>query len=118
MKLSDLRLESLDLIQGMEKQLRERRRGAAGSLVFAVVAFFLQFLLALGDSDYAKKLKEVGELAKKIGTFDFSRFLTAAAWTPELVGALLVLIGVLGYIALRWTSLLMRDTEECFRYTF
>jgi hypothetical protein len=35
MKLSDLTLQSLDLVQGMEKHLRQRQRKATGSLAVA-----------------------------------------------------------------------------------
>lgn len=118
MKLSDLTLPSLDLVPGMEKRLRERRRGATGSLFVALAAFAVQFVLAATDPAYVKNLKALGRVAKSIVLFDFKAVASSGMLAPELIGAGIVIVGVVGYIVLRWTSVLLKESEECFRYSF
>lgn len=118
MKLSDLTLQSLDLVQGVEKQLRQRRRGAGLGLGVASAGIVLQVGLAALSPEYAAHLEAVGKIALKLVTLDFDGLFAAGLPVPAFAGAILVVGGLLGFALLRWTGMLMRDSEECFRYSF
>lgn len=78
MKLSDLTLDSLAIVQGIEKSLKQRRRNALAGLVIAGAGICLQVILAVIDHDeYAEDLETLGLLAKNLWKGDFQSAVTA-----------------------------------------
>lgn len=118
MKLPDLTLESLDLVQGMEKRLRQRRRGANWSLAFAVGAFLVQFVVAALDEKYRQNLAELGKVVLWVLGFDFAQLTQPSFYSSEVIGSIVVVAGVISWLVLRYTSVLISEANECFRYSF
>jgi hypothetical protein len=107
---------SLELVQGVERQLLQRRRtGAIGGWIALAAALF-QILSAAIKSDY---LKNLGSFFKNLFTRRFDELLGPDGLSIyELTGMLILLIGFGIYFLFRRTSFLLKESEEAFRYTF
>ncbi len=124
MKLKELipTSEQIKLAQGIEKQLLERKK--AGIIVSGIVTLsgaILQILLTRIEAYQPK------DLVKQIFCFfQFIWDILSLQWgelhkyepSYELAGVFVMAIGLGIYILFKRTKLLLRESEEPFRYTF
>ncbi len=113
MKLGDLldMVSRLDLVQGVEGDLRQRKRKGVVALV---VAGIVQVVLAAAQKDY---LREVGQLVKNLATGRW-REIFATANLDTLFGVVVLVAGVTIFILVRWSRFLLHESQAPFRYTF
>ena len=99
--------EKLKALEGVEGELLRRRRRSAIGLGVATVGAVYQFSASFLSKD---------GLLKSLGQF------VAGQWGDldrhELIGGLVLVVGAATWIVCRYTSLLLREVEEPFRYTF
>jgi tetratricopeptide (TPR) repeat protein len=106
--------DRLKLVQGVENDLRARRRIGTWAGLAAIV---LQVLVVAVDKNYLEKL----------GRFLFN--LSTRRWADlvsgdqrlhgyELLAALALIGGTTAFVLVRRTRFLLRDSKEPFRYTF
>ena len=102
--------EQLELIRGVEENLlRRKRRGAIGGIVALIVAA-LQILIAALKDDY---IKNIGEFFQNLLQLRFAELAS-----PEGFAVVVVVVSAGAYLLFRWTSFLLKESEEPFRYTF
>jgi hypothetical protein len=102
--------EDLKLVHGIEAELLQRRRkGMLGGIV-AIGAAVLQVIVAAVEKDY---LGKVGKFFN-----DLSHWHIDASVLPELLGIGVIVLGIGIYFTYRWTSVLLKESEEPFQYTF
>lgn len=103
--------KDLDLVTGVENTLRARRR--AGTVTIVVTAV-LQVALLVGNSQYLQKVANfLGRLI--IGP---RHNLLGGLQLYELIGILILILGVAVFVLTRWSRVLLKETGEPFRYTF
>jgi tetratricopeptide (TPR) repeat protein len=104
--------EQLSFMQGIESQLlRRKRRGTFGGIAALGGAIIQILLLAFMQETY---IDNVTSFFRNLMGFEWGNLLT----NPEFIGILVLVIGLVTYIIFRWTSFLLKESEEPFRYTF
>jgi tetratricopeptide (TPR) repeat protein len=98
-------IDRLKLVQGVERELLKRKRRSTISLLIALAASIQPMLSAIFDKDYLKILME--------WDFDFSKFPLY-----QLLGIGVVVIGLSVALLLKRTSILLKESEEPFQYSF
>jgi type III secretory pathway component EscV/tetratricopeptide (TPR) repeat protein len=119
MKLSDLipTTEQLKQIQGVEKQLLQHKRtGIISSLSLAGLGAVLQIVQWI-SKEY--DIRDVG-----ISFWNFYKIILGKAdaqyFQPDfgVMGLLIILLSIILYFIFKRTKLLLKESEEPFRYTF
>ena len=117
MRLSDIfpTADQLKLITGIESKLLRRRRAGTIGGIAAVAWGIIQVLLSV-ETSY---LSNIGKFLENLFLGQWGQLLGEnGLQIHELVG-ILFLIAALGiYYLFRWTSFLVKESEESFRYTF
>jgi len=115
-KLKDLVLteDQLTLIQGIEGELRRRRRTSLWGLTLAGLGGVANVLLAVFDDSYWETLQELGAA---VWSRDWSSVADALA-TSEFVLLALFTVSLGAFLVLRLTRFFVSESEEPFRYTF
>jgi tetratricopeptide (TPR) repeat protein len=123
MKLSDLipSLEDLNLVQGVEADLlRRKRTGNISGIIALVAAIFQIILVAITREEY---LDSIGGFVYNLTQWMAGKIPLAELFGPEgiplyqMIGLLVVVVGVGLYLLFRWTGFLLHESEEPFRYT-
>lgn len=107
-------VDSLKLVQGVENNLRARRRFGTWAALAAVA---MQIVTVAVDKNYFEKLGRfffnlVNGQWKDIFTGD------GRLYSYEIVAALMLVGGAAAVVLVRRTRFLLRDSKEPFRYTF
>jgi tetratricopeptide (TPR) repeat protein len=112
MKLRDIipSGEQLELLRGVEENLLRRKRRSALSGIIALIVAILQILIAAFKDDYLTKL---GEFFQNLLQWRFTQLLS-----PEGFAVAVLVVSAGSYFLFRWTSFLLKESEEPFRYTF
>ena len=118
MKLSNIipTADQLKLVQGIEGNLLRRRRSGTISATIALAGAIFQIVLSFSEKDY---LESVGNFFINLVQLRFGELLGPKGLSVhELTGILVLVIGFSTYFLFRWTSFLLKESEEPFRYTF
>ncbi len=114
MKLADIvpTSKQLELVQGIEgKLLRRRQKGTIGGIA-ALAGAIVQFLIVVIDRE--SYLKNIGVIVRELIHLRLGELITR----PEGLGMIALVTGGGTYLLFRWTSFLLKESEEPFRYTF
>ena len=118
MKLSDIIpiTDQLKQVQGVEGELLRRKRKGTISVIVALAVAILQILIAAIEKDY---LKDIGKFFNSLIHFRWGELIGPDGLSIyELTGMLILVIALGTYVLFRWTSFLLKESEEPFRYTF
>lgn len=116
MKIADLLnvVSKLQLLQGVERDLRGRRR--AGTFAISAAAIF-QVIIAVSKDNY---LTNLGHFFTNLFTCNWSALFNGEYGLDsyEVIGMLVLVVGLAIFLIFRTTQLLLHESEESFLYTF
>jgi len=109
---SELFAARRNAVQGAEATLLQRRRIGGLGLVIGLIGAVLQVIVGVVDRGYFKALSDLSKTLGDViaGTADRTVLI-------GLIGLVLLGVGLLVYLLLRWTRLLQKESKEPFRYT-
>src|SRR5215210_550237 len=116
MKLGDFLKEPLRLIEGVEEQLRKRQLYARRSALVTAAAGAFALIKSLTDNGAG--LEKLGKVINELLRGNWHILAQGSVPIPELTGFVVAFAGLGSYALLRWTSVLMHESREPFRYTF
>jgi len=117
MKLTDIipSKDLLSLAQGVEADLVKRKRTGLISAIVTLAWAVIQILLAAQTSYFGN----IGTFFTNLVAGDWGKlFGPGGIKYSEFVGLLVLAAGFGTYFLLNWTSFLLKETEEPFRYSF
>jgi hypothetical protein len=107
--------EQVSRLKDTEAALLRRRTIGTASGVVALASAVVQVVLGLSQGDYLAKL---GGLVRALVTVDLQTLSALRPQAEQVWGLAAIVLGAGGWLALRWTGVLLRESREPFRYTF
>lgn len=109
-------MPQLKLVQGIEGDLLRRKRSGTISVFVALAGVIFQIVLSFSEEKY---LSSIGKFFINLVQFRFGELFGLEGLSIHgLTGMLVLIVGFGIYFLFRWTSFLLNESKEPFRYTF